>query len=252
VVVVDPGTPRTPIWAPITDIKYVITDQYQEIASLRARLGLSDLLAKTLSESSATLRTAGGSCGSFINGLATWLIVKTDGSMVTLSADNSSPTITHSVSISATDAIAGLIQQQTNAMPPDILEQIKGELQQKFPTLGGAEIEWLIEEQVMQLANFTNSIKFSSDQRYPTLLFLLTEKTPNFQYTLYSVGLDSGIEQQISEGSVTKRPSFDFSPDGKQIVYDAYDRGENVIRIRNVDGTNDRIVARNGSGACWH
>ena len=98
---------------------------------------------------------------------------------------------------------------------------------------------------------------FSPSTSKNELLLMLAEIAEGdkwlFFFSLYLIDLDTGAEPQLLSSRSEWIPSFAFSPDGRQILYEKNLDGVRSLHIANSDGTSPRrVVGQNVAGICWY
>jgi dipeptidyl aminopeptidase/acylaminoacyl peptidase len=145
--------------------------------------------------------------------------------------------------------VTELLAQQENAIRP----RVRAELMKK-EGLSPQQLESQTDELVLQaLGGLSPFSSLSPNPDLPRLLLVLVNLEDDQPlYTLYLNDLATGAEPLVLSSKTKWPPSFAFSPDGKQILYERDQNGHRTLYIADSDGAQPQLVAVDSAGACWH
>jgi hypothetical protein len=136
-------------------------------------------------------------------------------------------------------------------------EQFRQEAEEAGEVLSEQELDARVEDQLEAYRSLLLDLTLfgTLSPGGTRLLFLLAEFSEDDRplYSLYLIDLATGAEPQPLSSGTEWQPSFAFSPDGRQVLFESNREGARSLYLASSDGTNIRRVAlQEALSPCWH
>lgn len=186
-----------------------------------------------------------------------WLLVDLDDKVSILSVSPDSPPSLQGLPPKLSSGVTMLLKRQVDIVASRLAQPGKeGTKAALTPgSIPASPTATLSPETIRGYAGLMSLGSFSPSTSKNQLLFMLAEfgEGDKLLFSLYLIDLDTGAEPQLLSTRSQWIPSFAFSPDGRQILYEKNLEGVRSLYIANSDGTNARrVVGQNVAGTCWY
>jgi hypothetical protein len=200
---------------------------------------------------------------SAISDPAMWAIVGADGAAFVLVAGPDGVSV-EDRGLSA--GLATLLDRQAAIVEAELRarlaresleEQFRQEAEEAGEVLSEQELDARVEDQLEAYRSLLLDLTLfgTLSPGGTRLLFLLAEFSEDDRplYSLYLIDLATGAEPQPLSSGTEWQPSFAFSPDGRQVLFESNREGARSLYLASSDGTNIRRVAlQEALSPCWH
>ena len=198
-----------------------------------------------------------------VSGYDLWTIVKADGTVsvfVTtpdgISMKDLVPKLAAGVTTLLNRQAAG-IQRVLTPKRSELREQIKQKATDAGEALGEEELERQVENEFQQLVSdvFGSSLFGSLSPDGTKLFFLRVEagEGDKWLYSLYLIDLATGAEPRVLSSETEWVPSFSFSPNSRQMLFESNRDGGRSLYLANSNGTNiQRLPVQRAFNPCWY
>ena len=190
-----------------------------------------------------------------------WLLISADDRVFILSAEPGSPPSSTGLPNKLSASVIRLLDQQEEIIKAKLAPLPSGSQKgTPAPSNTLTASPTLSPELIHLYAGLSALGGLSPAPSKNQLFFMLTEfgQDDKPQFSLYLIDLSTNAEPQLLSTRTPWVPSFTFSPDGQQILFESNLFGskledDRLLYIGNSDGTHiQRVVDQTVAGVCWY